>query len=95
MVRRVVTGSAILVLLTGLGLFPCPRACSLALPKHFGRNLDALWDLLSADVEGPFEIVWKQADASKKAFGRDFDRAVSLLRQLAEERDDFKLKIKP
>ncbi len=68
---------------------------SLALPEHFGRNLDALWDVLSADVEGPFEIVWKQADASKKAMGRDFDRAVQLLRQLEEERDDFKLKLKP
>ena len=68
---------------------------SLALPKHFGRNLDALWDVLSTDVEGPFEIVWKQADASKKAMGRDFDRAIQLLQQLEEERDDFKLKLKP
>lgn len=68
---------------------------SLALPKHFGRNLDALWDVLSADVEGPFEIVWKQADASKKAMGGDFDRAVQLLQQLEGERDDFKLKLKP
>ncbi len=68
---------------------------SLALPKHFGRNLDALWDVLSTDVEGPFEIVWKQADASKKAMGSDFDRAVRLLQQLEEERDDFKLKLKP
>ncbi len=68
---------------------------SLTLPKHFGRNLDALWDILSTDVEGPFEIVWRQADASKKAMGRDFDRAVQLLRQLEEERDDFKLKLKP
>jgi hypothetical protein len=26
----------------------------LSLPAHFGRNLDALWDVLSTDVEGPF-----------------------------------------
>ena len=65
----------------------------LSLPKHFGRNLDALWDVLFADVEGSFEIVWKHADDSRTLMGRDFDRAVKLLRELEEERDDFKLKI--
>ena len=63
------------------------------LPEHFGRNLDALWDVFSADVEGPFEIIWKHADNSKKLMGKDFDRAVKLLRELEKERDDFKLKI--
>jgi ribonuclease inhibitor len=63
------------------------------LPKHFGRNLDALWDLLSTDVEGPFEIIWKQADNSKKSMGKDFDRAVKLFQELEKERGDFKLKI--
>jgi len=65
----------------------------LSLPEHFGRNLDALWDVLSADVEGPFEIVWKHADDSRKAMGPDFDRGLKVLKELEEERDDFKLKI--
>lgn len=65
----------------------------LDLPEHFGRNLDALWDVLSTDVEGPFEIIWRQADNSKKFMGKDFDRAVKLLQELEKERDDFKLKI--
>ena len=63
------------------------------MPEHFGRNLDALRDVLSTDVEGPFEIIWKNAAASKKLMGKDFDRIVKLLRNLKEERDDFKLKI--
>jgi ribonuclease inhibitor len=63
------------------------------MPEHFGRNLDALWDILSTDVEGPFEIIWKNADASKKLMGKDFDRVVKLLREMEEERPDFKLKI--
>ena len=67
----------------------------LSLPEHFGRNLDALWDLLSTDVEGPFVIVWKHADDSRKLMGKDFDRAVKVLQELEEERDDFKLKIEP
>ncbi len=65
----------------------------LDLPEHFGRNLDALWDVLSTDVEGPFEIEWKCADDSKKSMGKDFDRAVKLLGKLEKERSDFNLKI--
>ena len=63
------------------------------LPEHFGRNLDALWDVLSTDVEGPFEIIWKNAHDSKKSMGKDFDRVLKLLRDLEKERDDFKLKV--
>lgn len=65
----------------------------LALPAHFGRNLDALWDVLSADVAGPFKIVWKHSDHSKKSMGRDFDRVVKLFKELQKERDDFQLTI--
>lgn len=65
----------------------------LSLPAHFGRNLDALWDVLSTDVEGPFKIVWKHSDDSKKSMGKDFERVVKLLQELEEERDDFQLTI--
>ena len=65
----------------------------ISLGEHFGRNLDALWDTLSGDVEGPFTIVWKDAVDSKKRMGKDFDRAVKLLKDLEKERDDFMLKI--
>jgi ribonuclease inhibitor len=63
------------------------------LPKHFGRNLDALWDVLATDIEGPWEINWKYADSSRKSMGKDFDHVVKLLQELEEERDDFQLKI--
>ena len=63
------------------------------IPEHFGRNLDALWDVLFTDVAGPFEIIWKNAAASKKLMGKDFDRVVKLLRDMEKERTDFKLKI--
>jgi len=69
-------------------------ADGLALPPHFGRNLDALWDVLSTDIEGPFEIIWKHADESKKLMGRDYSRVVKLFEKLKEERDDFRLQIK-
>lgn len=65
----------------------------LPLPDHFGRNLDALRDVLSTDVEGPFEIAWMNADASKRRMGKAYDRVLRLLRALEKERDDFRLKI--
>ena len=67
----------------------------LSLPPHFGRNLDALWDVLSMDVEGPFEIVWTHSDDSRKSMGKDFRRVIKLLKELKKERDDFKLTIEP
>ena len=65
----------------------------LSLPEHFGRNLDALWDVLSTDVQGSFEIVWKHTGDSKKLMGSDFSRAIKLLKDLQKERDNFTLKI--
>ena len=62
-------------------------------PAGFGSNLDALWDVLSTDVAGPFAIRWQHAAASRKSMGRDFRRAVKLLQDLERERDDFTLMI--
>ena len=65
----------------------------LSLSHYFGRNLDALWDVLSTDIEGPFEIVWKQASASRKSMGKDFTRMMDVLRRLETVREDFTLTV--
>jgi ribonuclease inhibitor len=67
----------------------------LSLPGHFGRNLDALWDALSTDVEGPFEILWQHSGLSKNRLGKDFDSFIILLRDLEAEREDFRLFLEP
>jgi ribonuclease inhibitor len=67
----------------------------LSLPKRFGRNLDALWDVLSTDVPGPFEIDWKHANESKIMMDKDFDRVLKLLQELEKERGDFTLTLEP
>jgi ribonuclease inhibitor len=66
----------------------------LSLPAYFGRNLDALWDVLSTEVEGPTEIVWLNAEASRQAMGEDFEKVMKVLKELEGQRDDFKLIIK-
>jgi ribonuclease inhibitor len=66
-------------------------ARQLHLPGHFGRNLDALWDALSTDLPGPFEVRWEESKASREAMGNAFDRVVAVLRKVKKERSDFRL----
>lgn len=60
-------------------------AKGLRLPPHYGRNLDALWDCLTRDVEGPVTIELRHVD---KADAR-LKRYIALLREAAAKRDDF------
>jgi ribonuclease inhibitor len=64
-------------------------ARKLHFPEYFGRNLDALWDVLTTDIEGPVELVWEDSAASKRSMGRDFNKVSALLRNVEIERDDF------
>ncbi len=63
-------------------------AAALPFPDWFGRNLDALWDTLTADVPGPFEIVVEETEALAKALGPYWLPLLTVLRDLAAERDD-------
>ncbi len=63
----------------------------LALPAHFGRNLDALWDALTADVAGPVEIVWHEHAWARARLGPDYDRLITTLREVETARGDFRL----
>ena len=69
-------------------------ARQLAFPEHFGRNLDALWDVLSADIEGPIEVVWKTPDSSRLEMGGDFDRIIVVLEEVEKARKDFRLRLR-
>jgi ribonuclease inhibitor len=66
-------------------------ARELDLPDYFGWNLDALWDVLTAEVPGPVEIVWRDHEAARMRMGEDFDRLVELFREVEQERPDFRL----
>jgi ribonuclease inhibitor len=61
----------------------------LPFPAHFGRNLDALWDVLTTDLKGPINIAWKESALSRQAMGTDYERIASLLTDVQKERDDF------
>jgi len=78
-------------MICSLDIFYDEVARQLALPAYFGRNLDALWDVLTTDIAGPVEVVWEHAAASRQAMGEDFDRVADLLKQVARKRDDFQV----
>ncbi len=61
----------------------------LNLPGYFGRNLDALWDVLTTEIEGPFDLIWEDSATSRVSMGKDFEKISGLLKELEEERDDF------
>ncbi|MFV9473086.1 barstar family protein [Advenella sp. RU8] len=64
----------------------------LKLPPYFGRNLDALYDSLSADVKGPFKIVWLDHANSADALGEIYyEGLIDIFRAVADERDDVEL----
>lgn len=59
--------------------------------SFYGRNLDALWDLLTGLVERPVRITWKNAKQSQIAMGDDFSRILRVINDalLFYEEDDF------
>jgi len=68
----------------------------LDLPRHFGRNLDALYDSLVGDVAGPFAIVWHGSNAARQALGEDkFASVLAVLEAVLDERDDVTLELQP
>ena len=66
-------------------------AAQLGFPAHFGRNLDALRDVLTGDVPGPVEIVWRDGARSHQVMGKTFERLASVLVDAAAERKDLTL----
>lgn len=61
-------------------LATCP-----GVPEFYGRNLDALWDVLTGFIELPVKIVWRNASASRANMGDQFDRLTAVLQKADEE----------
>lgn len=65
----------------------------LDLPSHFGANLDALWDALTRNVEGPIEISWPEFSRHRRRLGIAADRLLTTLQDVAAERSDVRVVI--
>lgn len=59
--------------------------------EYYGHNLNALWDRLSADVERPLTLVWKDSAISKARLGDMFDAIVAVLLRVKQQDEDWGL----
>jgi ribonuclease inhibitor len=58
-------------------------------PKFYGKNLDSLWECMTADVEGPAEVILKNSEISRKHLGTEYDTIKSLFDEAAQDRPDL------
>lgn len=63
----------------------------LGISGHYGENLHALWDVLSASVERPVTLIWTNSERSKQELGNSFDLIVNVLRRVEEQDRQFGL----
>ena len=57
---------------------------------YYGRNLDALWDRLSIDVERPVQFLWHDARVSRRQLGAaQFNRIREVLDRVVEQDERF------
>lgn len=69
-------------------------AAQTRLPEHFDHNLDALFDVLTTELEGPLLLVWRKHDASAAKLGHDnYMALLATLHDAANERIDLTLDI--
>lgn len=63
---------------------------SLALEATFGQNLDALYDSLSTDIEGPIFIYWHHYREDAQRLGEKCFKAIQqVFEDIQAERPDF------
>jgi ribonuclease inhibitor len=55
---------------------------ALHLSPYYGRNLDALWDVLSTDVERPLTLIWKNSEVSKVYLAENFEKIIGVLKRV-------------
>ncbi len=57
---------------------------------YYGRNLDALNDILTGMLDGPPHFIWTSSAASKASMGDRYSAIVDFLKEVELERDDLK-----
>ncbi|WP_431642933.1 barstar family protein [Enterobacter mori] len=52
---------------------------------YYGKNLNALWDRLSTDVERPVKIIWLNSKLSREYLGEYFDKIIQVFEQTKQQ----------
>ncbi|WP_082720330.1 barstar family protein [Burkholderia sp. MSMB1835] len=57
-------------------------ADALGIQAYYGKNLDALRDLLEGGLERPVNFIWVDSAVSKTKLGDSFEKIVSILERV-------------
>lgn len=57
-------------------------------PEFYGRNLDALSDVLTGYIDEPVEIIFRKTSAARETLGTEFSRLVLALQDIVVETAD-------
>ena len=68
-------------------------ARALGFPGHFGHNLDALFDVLTTDLPGPIEIVWRGRTRAELEADPELGPVLATLEEAARARSDLTLRL--
>ncbi|MEH2073690.1 MAG: barstar family protein [Nostoc sp.] len=62
--------------------------------EYYGNNLDALWDILTTDVERPVNLIWYNSAISCKNLGEEtFQQIVKVLQNVQAWDNQFEFKL--
>lgn len=64
---------------------------SFSVTQYYGNNLNALWDLLSTDVERPIELIWTNSKYSEKLMGDSYKKILIILDRVKTHDKSFRL----
>lgn len=57
--------------------------------QYYGKNLYALWDILSANIERPLTLKWNNSCESKKYLGKNFDLIIEVFDRVKMQDEKF------
>jgi len=65
----------------------------LEFPDFYGKNLDALWDLMSGHIDTNIILIWKDHQIAKKSFPKTFDDIVETFKEVKKLWENFEYRL--
>lgn len=66
----------------------------LELPEYYGKNVDALWDCLTGELELSVQIVWNNYEKSEEQLGEYARLLKTVFEEAQQEMEDLNFEIK-
>ena len=57
---------------------------ALNLPEHYGKNLDALWDMVTGEIDLPIRIIWRDFNITEENIGAYAMKTLQVIKRASE-----------